>query len=160
MDQNETITIFFFLRNALYRNFSETRLIINQITDDMLRSEPITSGRSIGEILLHIIRSYEYYTRGLALNVWEPLQYDLEKYPTIEKIWGLFEYVVTKIQYCLDNLYLSPAVLNDVHEEFNRPATKAEILLEMLEHSIQHRGQILVYLRLHGVEPTEIPYII
>ncbi|MFX0151343.1 MAG: DinB family protein [Candidatus Hodarchaeota archaeon] len=152
--------IFHLLRNAIYRNFAENRLLINQITDDMLRSEPIASGRSLGKILLHMIRSYEYYTRGLALNVWEPLQYDLAKFPTIEKIWELYEAVVTKIQYCLDNLYLSPAVLNDVLEDFNRPATKAEILLEMLEHSVQHRGQILVYLRLHGVEPAKIPFII
>ncbi|MHA1637067.1 MAG: DinB family protein [Candidatus Thorarchaeota archaeon] len=30
----------------------------------------------------------------------------------------------------------------------------------MLEHSIHHRGQLTVYLRLLGVEPENIEYII
>ena len=55
---------------------------------------------------------------------------------------------------------VSPEDLHQVSDSFNRPATIAEILLEMIEHSIHHRGQITVYYRLLNLEPISIPYII
>ncbi|MHA2462691.1 MAG: DinB family protein [Candidatus Thorarchaeota archaeon] len=34
------------------------------------------------------------------------------------------------------------------------------MLLELIEHSIHHRGQITVYYRLLGIKPAHIPYIL
>jgi len=55
---------------------------------------------------------------------------------------------------------IEPVIHDSELEHVNRTATSDEILLEMLEHGVQHRGQVLVYYRLLGIEPVKIPYIL
>ncbi|MFX0122215.1 MAG: DinB family protein [Candidatus Hodarchaeota archaeon] len=143
---------------AAERHFEETCLLIEQLDDQAILSEPVQTGRPLGEIVLHIIRSLEFYSRGLANDHWEPLSYNLSDYTSTQDLNKLYNIVVKK---ALTHLkHISPADLNDILKNFNRSATKAEVLLEMLEHSIQHRGQLLVYLRLLNLEPAKIPYIV
>lgn len=146
------------LKAGILRHFNETKPVIDQLTDELIIAEPVESGRSLGEIVLHILRSAEYYLRGLAKDVWEALPYELSSYGTAREIKGLYEDIVAR---CTDYLgQLESSNLEEVVNRFSRPATKAEILLEMLEHSIQHRGQVLVYYRLLGIKPSVIAYII
>ncbi len=150
--------VYGFLKSAIERHFEETKLLIDQLSDQILLEEPVQSGRPLVEIVLHMIRSFEYYSRGLSTDHWEPLPYDLTVYGSALEIKSLYEDVVYKTKSSLNEISLTS--LNDVLENFNRPASKMEVLLEMLEHSIQHRGQILVYFRLLGMEPVKIPYIV
>lgn len=153
------ILIFKFLINACERHFVETKLLINQLSDDIILSEPVITGRNLGEIFLHIIRSSEFYSRGLAEDIWEPLAYNLKVYNNTQKINDLYNDVLQKIK-----VYFK--VINDFEEKdnklltFNRQATRSEILLEMIEHNVQHRGQIIVYYRLLDIKPAIIQYII
>jgi uncharacterized damage-inducible protein DinB len=146
------------VKGAILRHFQETEVLINQLTDESLTQEPVSSGRPLGEIVLHIIRSFEFYSQGLAKNIWKPLTYDLKTYSSAKKLNELFKQVVEKVKDYID--LIQSDSLDDIVTGFNREATKIEILLEMLEHSIQHRGQILVYYRLVGIEPEKIPYIV
>jgi len=150
--------VYGFLKSAIERHFEETKLLIDQLSDQILLEEPVQLGRPLVEIVLHMIRSFEYYSRGLSTDHWEPLPYDLTVYGSALEIKSLYEDVVYKTKSSLNEISLTS--LNDVLENFNRPASKMEVLLEMLEHSIQHRGQILVYFRLLGIEPVKIPYIV
>ncbi|MHA1993439.1 MAG: DinB family protein [Candidatus Hodarchaeales archaeon] len=150
--------VYKFLIEAIHRHLEETELILNQLTDEVVLKEPVRTGRSLGEIVIHIIRSLEYYSQGLAKNIWEPLNYTLDKYPNAKSISSLYKDVVTRTKSHLESI--SPQTLDEVHSEGNRTATRAELLLELLEHSVQHRGQLLVYYRLLGLIPKEIPYII
>lgn len=153
--------IYNFLQSAIKRHFEETKLLIDQlasINNNILLSEPVKSGRPLGEIVLHMIRSYEYYLQGLTNGIWKPLPYTLTKYNSVQKIKDLYDIVIDKAKRYLEEI--SQATLTNVLEDFNRPATNLEVLLEMLEHGIQHRGQLLVYFRLLGLEPVKIPYIV
>jgi len=143
---------------AINRHFNETKLIIDQLTDEALYETPVQSGRSLGDVVMHLIRSIEYYSQGLAKNVWTPLTYDLMKFSTALKVKSLFNDVLNKANNYL--IEIDRKNMNESYENGNRPAKRVEVLLEMLEHSIQHRGQILVYYRLLGIEPVKIPYII
>ena len=152
------IQVYTFLTSAIERHLDETKLLIDQLTDQLIFSEPVQTGRPLGEIVLHMIRSLEFYSRGLATNHWEPLSYNLSDYGSAQDISNLYTTVVKK---SLNHLkQLSPADLNNTLDNFNRSATKLEVLMEMLEHSIQHRGQLLVYFRLVNLEPAKIPYIV
>ncbi|UCG04005.1 MAG: DinB family protein [Candidatus Heimdallarchaeota archaeon] len=146
------------LTSAAERHFEETQLLIEQLDDQSIISEPVQTGRPLGEIVLHMIRSLEFYSRGLATDHWEPLTYNLSDYESAQEINNLYNDVVKKVLTYLKEI--APDDLNVIIKNFNRSATKEEILLEMLEHSIQHRGQLLVYLRLVNVEPAKIPYIV
>ncbi len=68
--------IYKLLKNAIARHLEETRLLFNQITDHIVLSEPVQLSRPLGEIILHLIHSIEYYLRGAATDVWgEPLPF-------------------------------------------------------------------------------------
>ncbi|MHA2363531.1 MAG: DinB family protein [Candidatus Hodarchaeales archaeon] len=147
-----------FIESAIFRHINETSLLVNQLTDKLVKASPVETGRILGEVFLHLIRSLEYYPQGLVQDVWEPLPYNIQNYDTADKIKQLYEKVETKVKAYLDQM--TEKTLMERLNRFNDSPTKAQILLEMLEHSIQHRGQILVYYRLLGIEPAKIPYIV
>ncbi len=147
-----------FLKTAINRHLEETRAIIEQLTDDMFDKQASDETRKTAEIILHMIRSFEFYSRGLSEGEWIPAPYTLEKYNTAKKVILLYKEVVK-----ITNNYLGKLTDETLLEQvvgFNRTATKGEILLELLEHSIHHRGQLAVYYRLSKKKPAEIKYII
>ena len=146
------------LVNAVRRHLEETLPLIRQLTDVNVMSRPVEEGREIGEVVLHLVRSLEYYMKGITTNQWDPLPYFLETYDSAESIIELAEKVFEKVK--VYTSLISTSDLGRKIESFNRPATVAELILEMIEHSIHHRGQITVYYRFLGVEPVTIPYII
>ncbi|TFH08987.1 MAG: hypothetical protein E4H14_05315 [Candidatus Thorarchaeota archaeon] len=146
------------LISTVRRHLKETIPVIKQLTEINVMSRPIDSGREIGEIVLHMLRSLEYYMKGITTNQWEPLAYYLETYDSAELIIELAEKVFEKVK--VYTSLISTSDLGRNIESFSRPATVAELILGMVEHSIHHRGQITAYYRLLGVEPVPIPYII
>jgi uncharacterized damage-inducible protein DinB len=119
---------------------------------------PFPDGRTLGELVLHMLRSLEYYMTGVVTNQWDPPPYYLETYDSAEGIIRLAKEVFNKVR-----VYTNMLSVNDlgrIIKSFNRPATVEELILEMLEHSIHHRGQITVYYRLLGIKPVPIRYIV
>ena len=150
--------IYKILTNAVKRHLEETLPLIQQLVEVNVMSKPYAEGREIGEVILHMVRSVEYYMRGITTNQWEALPYTLEKYDSAEAIIELATDVFEQVT-VYANL-TSSSDLGRKIESFSRPTTVAELILEMIEHSIHHRGQITVYYRLLGIRPTPIPYII
>lgn len=146
------------LKKSILRHLNETSLFIEKLNDTIILQEPISGSRPLGEIVLHMIRSIHFYLRGCIEDIWEPQPYSLEKYSSTQKIKKLYESIVKISETYLEKL--SPDVLHVVVEDFNKPATKEEIILEMIEHSIHHRGQLSVYFRLLKMDPPVIEYII
>lgn len=146
------------LTDAVIRHLEETLPLIEQLTEVNVMSKPYSEGREIGEVILHLVRSTEYYMRGITTNQWEVLPYTLEKYDSAESIIELAKNVFEQIK--VYTSLISTSDLGRRIESFNRPATVAELILEMLEHSIHHRGQITIYYRLLGIQPIQLPYII
>ncbi len=165
-----------FLKTAILRHLKETELYLKALqefrggsfenlvdkdeikTDGILFKTPTEGIRPLGEVILHIIRSLEYYVRGIMDNHWEALPYNLRELNTIPEIVNLYQSITKKFRVYLEKL--SADKLNEVITNFSRPATKAELLLEMIEHSIHHRGQLSVYFRLLNIDPPIIEYII
>lgn len=152
------IVLYEFLQNTVRRHLDETLPLIRQLIEVDIMSKPTPGVREIGEVVLHLLRSLEYYIRGVWEERWESLPYTLEEYDTAESIIDLAEHVFKRVVSCMNLIQIKG--LNKKIDSFNRPATEAEIILEMIEHSIHHRGQITVYYRLLGVKPESIPYII
>jgi len=150
--------IYKMLVSAIRRHLEETLPLIKQLTEVNIMSRPVKGGREIGEVVLHMLRSFEYYLKGITTNQWEALPYNLEKYDSAESIIDLTEMVFEKVK-----VYTSLILTSDLGrkiESFNRQATVAELILEMIEHSIHHRGQITTYYRFLGIDPIPIKYII
>ena len=126
--------------------------------DSILLKIPAEGTRPLGEVILHMIRSLEFYIRGIVNNHWEALPYNIMAFNTIPEIVNLYQSVVNTIETFLENLSMDK--LNENVTNFSRPATKAELLLEVIEHNIHHRGQLSVYYRLLNIDPPTIQYII
>jgi uncharacterized damage-inducible protein DinB len=147
-----------FLKESVERHLDETLPLIQQLTEVDIMSQPTPGVREIGEVVLHLLRSLEYYMQGIVKNKWESLPYTLEIYDSAESIVKLAEDVFVRVRQYMN---IVPSIdLSRVIDTFNRPATVGEIILEMVEHSLHHRGQITVYYRLLGIKPSHIPYII
>ncbi|MGC9779145.1 MAG: DinB family protein [Candidatus Heimdallarchaeota archaeon] len=147
-----------FLKTAIDRHFDETKSIIMQLSDDIFDSKATQKTRKTAEIILHMIRSFEFYSRGLSEGEWIPAPYSLSKYNDSQKVLALYDEVVSITKSYLEKL--TDESLEEILNQFNRTATKGELLLEMLEHSVHHRGQLTVYYRLYEKKPAEIKYII
>lgn len=147
-----------FLKSAINRHFEETSLLIDQLTDDLFEKKASEETRKTAEIILHMIRSYEFYARGLSEGEWIPAPYSVEKYNNSKKIRSLYNEVVKITKKYLENI--TDESMQEEVSGFNRTATKGEILLELLEHGLHHRGQLSVYYRLSKKKPAEIKYII
>ena len=100
----------------------------------------------------------EFYPLGIVKKVWKPLPFTLENYSTNEQILKLYDEVVKR---CFEYLEIIKTHNLDemVYVDYSKSnVSKKEILLEFLEHNVGHRGQLLVYLRLLGIEPKKIPF--
>ncbi|MHA1953185.1 MAG: DinB family protein [Candidatus Heimdallarchaeaceae archaeon] len=142
----------------IVRHFEETQSFIDKLNDEIILQKPLMDGRPLGEIILHMLRSLEFYLTGIAKDEWKPLSYNLDEYGNKKSIKELYNRVTSKAVFLLEQI--SDSMLNEVVLDFSRPATKAEILQEVLEHSLHHRGQLSVYFRLFDMEPPIIEYII
>ena len=165
-----------FLKEAIFRHLKETELYLMTLQDltgetledlmnkDVIKPDgilfkiPAEGIRPLGEVILHMIRSLEFYIRGIMLNHWEALPYNIMDFNTIPEVVNLYQNVTGKFSSFLENL--STDKLNETVTDFSRPATKAELLLEMIEHSIHHRGQLSVYFRLLEIDPPSIKYVV
>ena len=146
------------LIEALKRHLKETLPLIEQLSEVNIMSKPCPECKEVGEVVLHMVRSAEFYMRGITTNQWEPLVYSLEQYDSAEAIIELATEVFKRVDVYAD--MISSSDLGRRVKPFDQSATIAELLLEMIEHSIHHRGQITVYYRLLGMTPSKIDYII
>ncbi|MHA2253074.1 MAG: hypothetical protein ACXAD7_22110, partial [Candidatus Kariarchaeaceae archaeon] len=59
-----------FLKSATTRHLDETEKVIEQVTDEIIQKKPVEGVREMGEVVLHMIRSIEYYLQGLGEDTW------------------------------------------------------------------------------------------
>lgn len=146
------------LIEAFKRHLKETLPLIEQLTEVNIMSKPCPECKEIGEVILHMVRSTEFYMNGITTNQWESLNYSLDQYDSAEAIIDLATDVFKRLQ-----VYTRMISIGDLGRKvkpFDQSVTIAELLLEMIEHSIHHRGQLTVYYRVLGIKPKTISYII
>ena len=146
------------LIKALKRHYNETKVLFEQVTNESIKTEPVPTGKPLGELLLHMIRAMEFYLVGMIEEVWEPLPYTMDKYNTKARILRLYDEVVDRCNGYLE-IIKGHDLNTTVYVDYSKNnVSKKEILLEFLEHNIGHRGQLLVYLRLLGIKPEKMPF--
>ncbi|MCY3413937.1 MAG: DinB family protein [Candidatus Heimdallarchaeota archaeon] len=111
--------------------------------------------RPLGEILMHMIRSQEYYLVGLYHDNWEFLTYTFDEYNTITKIKALYQQVGDKTKY-ITSLLSEEILFKDTPGN----VFGLNLLVEYLQHNSHHIGQLLIYLRNLEINPPAFHFII
>ncbi|MHA2503296.1 MAG: DinB family protein [Candidatus Kariarchaeaceae archaeon] len=125
---------------------------------DLFGYSPAEGSRSVAEILLHIIRSVEYYLTGVVEDTWEFLPYTTETHDTFEKIKDQASSTRSKVLHMIEEL--SGDRLHHLYTQLEKPAFGLSLMIELLYHQMEHFGQLQVYLRINGIEPPTYPFLI
>ncbi|MHA2255279.1 MAG: DinB family protein, partial [Candidatus Heimdallarchaeaceae archaeon] len=94
----------------IVRHFEETQSFIDKLNDEIILQKPLMDGRPLGEIILHMLRSLEFYFTGIAKDEWKPLSYNLDEYGNKKSIKELYNRVTSKAVFLLEQI--SDSMLN------------------------------------------------
>lgn len=133
-------------------------LVLDLQATDLLNYSPNPDSRTTGQILLHIIRSFEYYITGVASDIWKPLDYTIEQFDDFKKIKDLLQSTKTKLFPLIEQL--DGDKLHHLFDELENPSFGLNLLIELLYHQSEHIGQLQVYLRSNDIKPSAYPFLI
>jgi len=122
------------LKDSIRRHLDETRPLIEQLLDVDVMSKPIAGGREIGEVVLHMLRSLEYYMKGVVTNQWEPLPYFLETYDSAESIIQLAKDVFDRVKMYTNLLSSRSIALQRLRRLFSRCLSIVYIIVGRLQY--------------------------
>lgn len=126
--------------------------------EDLFDYKPTDESRTTSEILLHIIRSIQYYLTGISNDTWETVNYTLHTYDTGKKIMKLIEEVKLN-----SNKLITSIDKDELHKKYTKPEKSAfglNLMIELLYHQSHHIGQVQTYLRLQDIEPPKFDFLI
>jgi uncharacterized damage-inducible protein DinB len=112
--------------------------------------KPVPVEMSYGEQLKHIAGNMVWLCSsylGGAKTTLDPMNAGTSKKEIIAVLEKSFAYAAETVD------HLNEKVLNQNVDFFAGFMTKRRILLLMTDHVTHHRGQLVVYLRLNGIEP-------
>lgn len=143
------------LREHLDRYRAVTLLTIDAVSDDAsLAWRPTPDSFTLGQQLVHIAQTEDYYTAGLFEGEWLSTRLRLDTAPRERAaIRAYFDEVRGRLSARLDAM--SPSELDVGHDAPHAPpgVTLRWWLWFLLEHEIHHKAQAAVYLRQLGVVP-------
>ena len=112
--------------------------------------KPVPAEMSFGEQLKHIAGNMVWlsssYLNGAPTKL-DPMNTGNSKKEIIDILEKSFAYAAETVN------HLNEKMLNQNVDFFAGFMTKRRILLLMTDHVTHHRGQLVVYLRLNGIEP-------
>lgn len=132
-----------------------TRETISHLTDGDVNFRPTPEQMPFGQQALHIISCQKTLLGALQGKGWEwELGYDLEKYPTLEAILNAFDDMHDESVSYYEGLE-PEQYERHVETPWSGPEPMLLELMNFLTHEAHHRGQLVVMLRLKGMQPPQ-----
>jgi uncharacterized damage-inducible protein DinB len=130
-----------------------TRETITAMTDGDMQYKPTEGQMSFGQQALHLISCQHTLRDGMQGKewVWER-GYTLDKYPTAEAIlaeWDAMHAADVAYYESLENAQYDRMV----HTAWAAQEHFVQLFYSFLTHESHHRGQMIAYLRLKGMNP-------
>lgn len=130
-----------------------TTMVMKAAPDDKLEWKPVETVMSLGELLRHLVSAEHFLvTLSLTGKGQRPTE-DLKQYT----VAGLVEAFDQQHQRLVTEVAaLAPEQWNETIDFKGQPMSRLTLLWGLTEHEVHHRGQLLTYLRLLGIEPPPI----
>ena len=128
-----------------------TQNVLDGLTDDSLKQQVYSEGRTLGRIAWHLTTSIPEYLAEFGLKI--DVVKNAENVPTSAKeIAETFKNVSSKAAKAIEQQW-KDETLKEVQIAFGREETNAQILMGLIKHTIHHRGQMTVLMRQVGLKP-------
>ena len=128
-----------------------TQNVLDGLTDDSLKQQVYSEGRTLGRIAWHITTSIPEYLAHFGLKIDEVE--NVENVPTSAKvIAGTFNNVSSNAAKVIEQQWKNET-LKEVQIAFGREETNAQILMGLIKHIVHHRGQVTILMRQAGIKP-------
>jgi uncharacterized damage-inducible protein DinB len=140
-----------------------TRKVLERVPDDKLGYKPHAKSFSMGQLASHLADSLSWAEVTCQMDRFE---FDMENW----KMWegGNSAEIVAKLDECLGRAVaaMKPMTDEDLFKTWTMADTKGNVMMAMpriqvlramiLNHTIHHRGQLTVYLRMNDVPVPSI----
>jgi uncharacterized damage-inducible protein DinB len=120
-----------------------------------LEWRPAQGMYSFGDLLRHMVDTEEFWIQGVLRGRGGSPDRNRKDYPTVAKIFKDWGKIHQKTLATLSRMPAS-ALSRKVKIEQDGKVPVSWLLWHVVEHEVHHRAQIMVYLRLLGVEPPQI----
>ena len=139
---------------AKLQNSKEYTLkVANGMPEEKYGFKPVPDEMSFREQLLHIASNLNWLSSTYVTGSKSPVTKEATK---VQKKEDIVEVLNKTYDYAIGALKSFEASrLADTVSFFAGPKTKLQIINLISDHQTHHRGQLLVYLRLNGVQPPD-----
>nr|WP_026682673.1 DinB family protein [Priestia megaterium] len=128
-----------------------TQNVLDGLTDDSLKQKVYPEGRTLGRIVWHLTTCIPEYLVEFGLKIDEVK--NAENIPTTAKeIAETFKSVSSYAAKVIEEQWTDGS-LKEVQTAFGREQFNATIIMELIKHTVHHRGQITVLMRQAGIKP-------
>lgn len=132
-----------------------TRETVAAMTDADMAYRPTTEQMEFGTQMLHILSSYVTVMEALEGKGWNWDQgLTLAKYPTQEAILKLVDEESARLLSFVEGL-APEKLFEPVQTGWGTKEAPFQFLMSWVVHEAHHRGQMVVYLRLKGMQPAK-----
>lgn len=128
-----------------------TQKVLDGLTDESLKQQVYSEGRTLGRIAWHFTTNIPDYLAHFGLKI-DGVK-NAESVPTSAKeIAETFKNISLDAAKAIEEEWTDES-LKQVHEAFGRQESNASILMGLIKHIIHHRGQVTVLMRQAGIKP-------
>ncbi|WP_242216557.1 DinB family protein [Bacillus cereus group sp. BfR-BA-01380] len=128
-----------------------TQKVLDGLTDDSLKQQVYSEGRTLGRIAWHFTTSIPEYLAHFGLKI-DGVE-NAESVPaSAEEIAETFKNISFNASKVIEEQWTDES-LKQVQEAFGRQESNATILMGLIKHIVHHRGQVTVLMRQAGIKP-------
>jgi len=130
---------------------SLTQQVLDGLTDESLKPQVYSEGRTLGQIAWHLTTSIPDYLALFGLKI-DRVE-NAENVPsTAKEIAQTFKDVSLYTIKAIEEQWTDES-LKQIQEAFGRQESNATILMGLIKHIVHHRGQVTVLMRQAGIKP-------
>ncbi|MFP3121815.1 DinB family protein [Ectobacillus funiculus] len=128
-----------------------TQNVLDGLTDESLKQQVYSEGRTLGRIAWHLTTSIPDYLAHFGLNI-NGVE-NAESVPASAKeIAETFKEVSSDAAQMIEQQWTDQS-LEQIQVAFGRQESNAQILMGLIKHVVHHRGQITILMRQAGLKP-------
>ncbi|GGE15013.1 DNA damage-inducible protein DinB [Marinithermofilum abyssi] len=145
------------VKEELLASWKRSRQLTKEVAEAMPAEKwdfrPTDDVMSFREQVLHILAGEQWFLRGMQEGEWEfRPEITLERYPDMASTLEAVTYWTDRHAELISSIEdLDAKVTTPLKPDV--PLPKRILLQGAITHEVHHRGQLIVYLRLNGIQP-------